>query len=127
MITKRLPALANKKKCTGCLACVDVCRQGALNRVINEEGHYTYKIDTSKCVGCMQCEHVCPASDGKCYGDNNLDNPVYAAWSTNDLIRNNSSSGGVATEISKCILTNGGIVYGATMDGTNCRHIEVND
>lgn len=127
MITKRLPALANKKKCTGCLACVDVCRQGALNRVINEEGHYTYKIDTSKCVGCMQCEHVCPASDGKCYGDNSLNNPVYAAWSTNNLIRNNSSSGGVATEVSKYILTNGGIVYGATMDGINCHHIEVTE
>lgn len=127
MITKSLPILAGIKKCTGCLACIDVCRQDALKKAINEEGHYTYKLDASKCVGCLQCEHVCPALDDKCYGDNSLNNTVYAAWSTNDLIRNNSSSGGVATEISKYILTNGGIIYGATMDGINCLHIEVSD
>ena len=127
MITKKLPILASIKYCTGCLACVDVCRQNALSKIINNEGHYTYKLDTSKCVGCLLCEHVCPALEDKCYGDNSLRNPVFAAWSTDDGIRNNSSSGGVATEISKYILNNGGIVYGATKDGTNCHHIEVTD
>lgn len=127
MITNKLPTLAELSKCTGCLACVDVCRQGALNKIVNEEGHYTYKLDNTKCVGCLLCEHVCPALDDKCYGDNSLNNPVYAAWSTNDLIRNNGSSGGVATEISKYIISNGGIVYGATIDGVNCHHIEVTD
>ena len=127
MTTKRYPILAEIKNCTGCLGCVDACHQDALVKTVNEEGHYFYKLDTSKCVGCLLCESICPVVGDKTYGDNSLNNPVYAAWSNNEQIRVNSSSGGVAAEISKYFLSNGGAVIGATIDETTCHHICITD
>ena len=41
---------------------------------------------------------------------------VYAAWSKNEAIRSQSSSGGVFSELAFTIIEQGGIVYGAVMD-----------
>lgn len=127
MTNKRYPILADNRHCTGCMGCVDACHQDALTKIVNEEGYYTYKLDTSKCVGCLLCERICPVVGDKSYGDNSLNNPVYAAWSNNEQIRVNSSSGGVAAEISKYFLSKGGTVIGATIDETTCHHICITD
>lgn len=125
MPTKRYPILADIKHCTGCLGCVDVCPHGALSRNINEEGHYTYKLDSEKCIGCLQCERVCPAIGDKSYGDNSLENPVYAAWTTDGELRKRSASGGVAAALSIYFVEKGGEVIGAAMDGFECKHVVV--
>ena len=57
--TKERPKLASKKKCTGCMACVDICPKRAISQFIDEDGHTYVKIDKSLCIGCKQCENVC--------------------------------------------------------------------
>lgn len=54
------PNLANKKECTGCLACVSSCNKNALSSYIDEEGHLAVRCNTEKCVLCHKCEQVCP-------------------------------------------------------------------
>ena len=54
------PNLANKKECTGCLACVSSCNKNALSSYIDEEGHLAVRCNTEKCVLCHNCEKVCP-------------------------------------------------------------------
>ncbi|MCK9156600.1 MAG: Coenzyme F420 hydrogenase/dehydrogenase, beta subunit C-terminal domain [Paludibacteraceae bacterium] len=124
-MNKRYPILATKKNCTGCMACVDACPSGALCQFINDEGHYTFKLDKEICVNCLKCESTCPIVSKIDYGNNDLSTPVYAAWSCNKELRKKSSSGGAATAISEYILKQGGVVIGATLDGSNCRHISI--
>jgi len=51
---------------------------------------------------------------------------VYASWSNNDLIRKNSSSGGIFSEIASRFIDDGGVVFGATQDeNLNIVHIPI--
>ena len=43
--------------CTGCGACMEVCRFGAIS--LNSYG--VAEVDESRCIGCGACENLCPA------------------------------------------------------------------
>lgn len=125
---KQYPHLANIHECTGCLACIDGCPTNALSIIENDEGHYFYKLNTEKCIKCHKCEQICPIISHSIYGNNNPNlSDLYAAWSTNKPLREKSASGGVFASIASYILENKGIVIGATMEGTQCKHIEINN
>lgn len=70
-------------------------------------------IDQSKCVDCGLCQKVCPPLSPLM-----LHRPLraYIAWTTREKERQNSSSGGVFSEISIWVLNHGGVVYGAAYD-----------
>lgn len=44
--------------CTDCGACLNICREEAINIVENAGGPH---IDEDRCLGCGQCIHVCPS------------------------------------------------------------------
>ena len=76
------PKLANRKECTGCLACVDTCIHNALSSYIGNDGHYYIQIDNQACVGCLRCEKICPVVGGLQY-DKSEKSDFYAAWNLN--------------------------------------------
>lgn len=101
--------ICDKKSCTGCSACYNACPRKCIEMTESEEGSLIPYVDTDKCVHCNICKSVCPENNNIKY--NNPIN-VYAAWSLNEEIRKTSSSGGLAFEIYKFIIENGGIAVG---------------
>lgn len=108
---KRPPILCDKKDCTGCATCVQICPQSAINMVKDEKGFLYPQIDPTKCVGCLLCEKRCPINEPE--RTTNPSPTVYACWHKNMDIRLKSSSGGVFSAIAEYILKNDGIVWGA--------------
>ncbi|MDF2880324.1 MAG: hypothetical protein K0R54_881 [Clostridiaceae bacterium] len=123
-----LPAIKiiGHAKCTGCFGCVNGCKFNAIEMKLSEHGFYEPKIDENKCKNCGLCQNNCPIINSK--SDNFSKNKikVYAAYSTNDKIRLDSSSGGVFTEIAERFIENNGVVFGAAWtDNLSVQHIAV--
>lgn len=105
--------LKDMKICTGCGCCENICSHGAIKMSLNEEGFYYPKIDGSKCVACNICTIKCPSNNSK---SNNESVKLYSAYSEDDNIRLKSSSGGIFYIISKYVIENNGVVFGAEFD-----------
>lgn len=123
-----MPKLADKNRCTGCSACANICPQKCIKMEKDEIGfEYPKVIEQSMCISCRACERVCPVLSNK----KNIEEMSalgYAAYSKSDIIRMQSSSGGVFTELATVILQSGGVIYGAgyDIDGV-VRHFAVED
>ena len=111
------------KNCTGCEACVEVCAKKCIFMNKSEEGFYYPQIIYEDCVLCGKCSEVCYREIGR---DKNGVKEVYAAYSKDESIRKESSSGGIFSELSNYILNNQGVVYGAAFNGNLCvEHIRI--
>ena len=101
-----------KEKCNGCFACYNICPKKAIKMNEDEYGNIYPSIDTQKCINCGLCKKVCPSINNE---NINFEYPhkVYAMYSKDINLRANSTSGGIATSISKYIIEKNGIVYGA--------------
>ena len=104
--------IENKKNCCGCSACCNICPENAIKMERDNEGFLYPVIDKEKCISCQLCEKICPVYS-KC-PDGAI--KAFGAYSHNENERLNSSSGGIFSLISKKILSEGGIVYGAMFD-----------
>lgn len=111
-----MPKLATKEYCTGCTACTSACHKSCISMIADKEGFYYPTIDIDKCVDCGMCEKVCPIMSYKeIILKKESYNPLaYAAYSKNDEIRLNSSSGGVFSELAKEVIRQEGAVFGAS-------------
>lgn len=108
------PTLADREHCTGCMVCADACAQNAITCLINDEGHYTYNVDTEKCILCHRCEKICPVVCKMQYGNNDLKlSRAYAAWTMDDEARQRATSGGVFPAVAKIVIARRGVVFGA--------------
>lgn len=117
------PKLADSNHCTGCMACADSCTQSAITCVVNDEGHYSYQLNEEKCVLCHRCEKACPIVSKMQYGVNDLSaSQSYAAWTTDDKLRGQATSGGVFPAIAKSVLEQGGVVFGAVQEQFYVHH-----
>lgn len=107
-----------KDKCTGCLACFNICGKGALKISEDACGYIYPQIDQNLCVDCGLCAKVCPVNKKV-----TLRYPLkcYAATVQSDDELATCASGGMATELSRSIIEKGGIVYGCT--GKNIRYV----
>lgn len=105
--------IKNKSECCGCSACYNICPKNAIKMQDDEKGFKYPKIDKKQCVDCKLCEKVCPIRNKK----NILNKPKsYACYNKDEMIRLNSSSGGIFTLIAEKILENKGVVYGAAFN-----------
>jgi coenzyme F420-reducing hydrogenase beta subunit len=117
--------LATIEKCTGCMACLNSCPIGCISSYMDKEGFYQPVIDEERCLGCGQCEKSCPVLQD-ILKKNNEKPDVYAAWNKDEKILQQSSSGGVFSNISKIVLSKGGIVFGASYNkNLEVQHIAV--
>lgn len=105
--------MIEKKSCTGCGLCAEVCPKNCITMVADEEGFLYPRIDDSKCINCNLCEKRCPHNNDF----TSKDSPDYYCainGDAEDLLK--SSSGGMFIAFAKMILDKGGIVCGCVYD-----------
>ncbi|MBR5020943.1 MAG: Coenzyme F420 hydrogenase/dehydrogenase, beta subunit C-terminal domain [Oscillospiraceae bacterium] len=103
--------IAERNLCTGCTACAAACPKGCITMVPDEDGFAYPVIDAGACISCGLCGKVCPIVSGVQTAER--EPKAYAAYTKDEPLRMDSSSGGVFSEIAKEVLRQGGAVYGA--------------
>ena len=119
--TDSRPALADRTHCTGCSACCGVCPRDAISMVSDKEGFSFPLVDMEKCVHCGICTAACPMLHPR---EKKPLPAVFAAWNRDSNIRRDSTSGGAFSALADYVLEDGGVVFGAALDGRqHLRHI----
>lgn len=99
--------------CTGCGACMNCCPVDAIQMQLDKEGFLQPVINHDVCCECGKCSDICPVTTNNT-ADKTTGFPIcLAAWSKNDQIRSESSSGGVFSHLAMTVLKQGGAVAGA--------------
>ena len=107
--------------CTGCFLCSNICPTNAIEIKEDKEGFYQYEIKEDKCISCEKCVNICPKLN---HVEKEYDIlKCYAAYSKDDEILKQSSSGGLFTELASYILKNNGVVGGACWQDGIIKHI----
>lgn len=121
-----MPNLVKKEDCTGCAACHNSCKLGAIEMKPDHTGFLYPEIIAEKCVECKACEKACPLlKKGVCTAS---EPKAYIAQNKSDEIRKQSTSGGAFTAIASEIIRQGGVVFGAAFVGDyTVRHICVDN
>lgn len=106
--------LAQLHECTGCQACFAACPRGCIRMERDAEGFLYPVTDEDRCINCGLCEAGCPVLHlPVCMDGNTL---AYAAYTRNDELRQDSSSGGIFSELAMEVLRKQGAVFGAAYD-----------
>lgn len=109
--------------CTGCSSCMAVCPTKAIRMNTNEYAVTEAVIDEEQCINCKKCVNICPEQVAVTL---TYPKACYAAYALDNQDYNSTSSGGVATVLSRYILHINGIVYGAAYNGNGLvEHIRV--
>ena len=112
--------ITDKQDCCGCSACAQRCPKKCISMIEDEEGFLYPKVDTANCIDCHLCEKVCPVINQV---EPRTPQNVYAAKNPNEIIRMNSSSGGIFTILAEQIIKSEGVVFGACWDNEwNVKH-----
>lgn len=100
-----------KENCSGCGACAEICPKKCITMKTDEEGFKYPYVDNSHCIDCGLCTKICPELN-----HTELNEPIKILGLKNkdQQAAYQSSSAGVATELSAYIIKNGGAVVGAT-------------
>ncbi len=106
-------SIKSKYDCCGCEACAQRCAHNAISMKRDKEGFLYPIIDPNKCTKCDICEKVCPIINQKLPSE-----PIktYAAKNKDEIVRLQSSSGGIFTLLATKAINNGGVVFGAKFD-----------
>ncbi|MEO0275109.1 MAG: Coenzyme F420 hydrogenase/dehydrogenase, beta subunit C-terminal domain, partial [candidate division WOR-3 bacterium] len=118
-----------QKGCAGCFSCYNICPADAIEMIFSYEGFYVPSVNNNLCTNCGLCVKVCPVINEPSQQGRFSKPKVYAAWSLDESIRMNSSSGGIYPELAKIILENGGVVFAVAWNKKEWlpEHIQVNN
>lgn len=107
--------------CCGCELCSQICPVSIIKMEQDDEGFYYPLIqDSAKCINCKLCEKVCPEKN-RIIPHQEI-RSVYTGFAKDVEDVKRSSSGGLATIISKWFIENEGVVYGVKYSD-DCRSI----
>lgn len=112
--------LATKELCTGCSACFAICPRDAISFVEVDLGFAYPQIDNSRCIGCGACMRVCPVL--KRLREPDFSSSCFVARTNDRNLLQESSSGGMFTELAKPILAKGGVVFGCVFENNVAIH-----
>ena len=101
--------------CTACRSCLQVCPQNCISLYNDKYDNAVALYDVNMCINCGRCQSACPQ-----ISDVELNSPLecYAGWSTDENVRKQSASGGIATEIYKYYAGQNTSYVGVTFDDT---------
>lgn len=109
--------------CTGCHACYNICPKKCIVMQSDKHGFKYPIINNDICINCGLCKSVCPI-ENKYIG--NKRGAAFACINKNDVIRLDSSSGGIFSLLANEILDRGGVVVGAAFtDKFSVEHVIV--
>lgn len=117
--------ITDKSKCSGCEACVQVCRHHAIRMEEDAEGFRYPLVDADACVECGLCEKVCqyndmpPKHQDKKY--------VFGGYIRDPEVRFESTSGGAFSAIVEAFCDENYVIFGAKADGINVCHTFIDD
>lgn len=119
--------ICEKKDCTGCKLCGDICPVGAISFETDKHGFWYPKI-SEKCIECKQCIKQCPVASFT----ENMEGDflkVYSAYAKDDNLRLHSTSGGIFGTIAQEYIKAGGVVVGCVYgeDWRSAKHIIADD
>lgn len=115
----------NKKDCSGCGACANICPINAIKMTADNCGFAYPVVDDALCVKCGKCVSTCPIINPAKAGEPMR---VVGAKNKDESVRSSSSSGGTFFELAKAVISRGGAVYGCALDfELVARHIRVED
>lgn len=116
-------SIKNNINCSGCGVCKSICPKNAITFETNSMG-FSRPLVNDTCIECGLC--VKNAMSIK-YITVTKSKKVYTAYSHDAYIRNNSSSGGVFSEIAIQTIAKGGFVCAAGFDKTFKLHHQIVD
>ena len=99
--------VSKNKNCYGCGVCAIACPFHIINMNLNDEGFLEPSIDLDKCIDCGLCSSVCSFNNEKLCDNESNEILGYASWSLNAKNRRKSSSGGIAYELARDLITKG--------------------
>ena len=120
--------IQNKVDCCGCNACGDICGKNAITFKTDNEGFWYPEVDKEKCVDCGLCEKVCPILHKADSIERFPEAVVYAAYSKDEAIRLDSTSGGIHSLLAIEKFVKNGYVGGAVYNSNHtCSQIVTPD
>ncbi|QUT76675.1 Coenzyme F420 hydrogenase/dehydrogenase, beta subunit C terminus [Bacteroides salyersiae] len=116
--------LCDIDKCTQCYACVNSCPKGCVSMVDCKDGFKIPYIDRDVCVECGACMKVCHRLTISVEYRKPM--KTFACWTKILSDRERSSSGGAFSVLAREVLSERGIVFGASMcEDLKVRHISI--
>lgn len=121
--------ICNKDSCTGCMACADKCKKGAITFIKSYDGFLYPYVDSEKCNNCGLCKKVCPANLNlnKQTCESSDFSPEVYLLQANDSERQKSSSGAFCATLARSFIENHGFVAGCVCNNTSIEHIVSDD
>lgn len=115
---KNIKNISNITNCYGCGVCSASCGKKVISIELNKNGFYEPKIhDQEKCVNCGICLDVCAFNHTeRALTPDETTIHSWAAWSNDEDIRRECSSGGIGFEIGKQLIENGYHAVGCRYD-----------
>ena len=108
--------LGEKIECSGCGACSVYCPKNCIKMLPDEEGFLYPQINEQLCLHCGLCKKICDMAKEK-KDANSIS--AYGAFSNNEEIRLNSSSGGLFSILATYIIEEKkGVCFGACFNET---------
>lgn len=105
--------IVEPQNCTGCYSCSSICPEHCIAMQSDSEGFWYPTADRDTCVECGLCEKVCPMQRK---AEVKNDPQAYACRNKDESVRLLSSSGGLFTLIAGQIISNRGVVFGASFN-----------
>ena len=120
--------IQDKLQCCGCNACGDICPKNAITFSVDYEGFWYPLVNQEKCVDCGLCDKVCPIIKQAEYVKRYDVPVVFAAYTKDEQIRLDSTSGGIHSMLALVMYEKKAYVGGAVYNEDHTvSHIVSND